>query len=103
MTYPGNYSELSNSQKIIWLKTQRQGGIIGNFRNSLCAVYEQIRISCSKSEAQSCVYEDVFSSMKIPDVYNPFDFCLELHNLEYIKIQPTKSLHILSIIKEIDF
>ena len=103
MTYPGNYSELSNIQKIVWLKMQRQGVIIGNFRNCLCLVYEHIRISCSKSEAQSCVYEDMFSSTTIPGIYNPFDYCLELYNLGYIEIQVVNSLHILSILKEIDF
>lgn len=103
MKYPGNYSELSNTQKIIWLKKQRKGVIIGNFRNCLYSVYEHIRASSSESDTQSCVYEVVFSSIKIAGVYNPFDYCIELCNLGYIEIQLTNSLHILSILKEIDF
>lgn len=103
MTYPGNYSELFNPQKIVWLKKQREGIIIGNFRNCLCSVYEHIRASCRESETQSCVYEDVFSNIKIAGVYNPFDYCIELCTLGYIQIQLTNSLHILSILKEIDF
>ena len=103
MTYPGNYSELSNAQKIIWLKKQRKGIIIGNLRNCLCSVYEHISVSCSESDTQSCVYEDVFSIIKVAGVYNPFDYCLELCSLGYIEIQLADSLHILSILKEIDF
>ena len=103
MAYPGNYSELSNTQKIIWLKKQQKGVIIGNFRNCLCSVYERIRASCSESNTQSCVYEDVFSRMKIAGVYNPFDYCLELYGLGYIEIQLVNSRYILSILKEIDF
>lgn len=103
MTYLGNYSELFNPKKIIWLKKQREGIIIGDFRNCLCSVYEHIRASCCGSETQSCVYEVVFSNIKIDGVYNPFDYCLELCSLGYIEIQLANALHILSILKEIDF
>lgn len=103
MAYPGNYSELSNTQKIIWLKKQRKGAIIGDFRNCLYSVYEHIRVSCSESDIQSCVYEDIFSGTKIAGVYNPFDYCLELCSLGYVEIQLADSLHILSVLKAIDF
>lgn len=103
MAYPGNYSELSNDQKIIWLQKQRKGLVIGDYRNCLYCVYVHIKSSCDHCNTDTCVYENVFSGIKIPGVYDPFECCVELHNLGYLEIQFIDSIHRLSILREIDF
>lgn len=103
MAYPGKYSELSKKEKIIWLRKQREGLIIGDFRNCLYSVFMHIKMSCNDSETLSCIYEEVFSGIHIPGVFDPFECCLELCSLGYIKIHHMSTFHKLSVLKEIDF
>lgn len=103
MDYAGKYAELSCEEKINWLKKQRKGLIIGDFRNHLYAVYIRIRKTCDLLNANQCSYEEAFSENGIPRVYDPLECCMELFRLGYINVKYEGARYILAITAEVDF
>lgn len=103
MGYVGNYAELSLDDKKAWLKKQRKGTIIGDYRNHLYTVYMQIRKTCDLLNTNECLYEKAFSENGIPGVFSPLECCIELLHLGYINIQDNGNQYLLSIVAEIDF
>ena len=99
----GYYQHLSKGEQIEWLKKQRSGAIIGEYRNRLCKVYRHIKDECDRLSHAYCIYEQSFSPIRFKGIYDPFECCVALHELGYISIQRTDSQHKISIIKDIDF
>lgn len=103
MGYVGNYLELSLAEKKDWLRRQRKGYIIGDYRNHLYAVYMRVRETCESLNTNECNYEDAFPEDRIAGVYSPFECCLELFRLGYIGVRTEGVNQKLSLVAELDF
>ena len=98
----GYYQQLTKDDRIKWLKKQKAGTIIGDYRNQLYLVYKHIESKCHNS-LQYCIYEQLFPEASWRGIYNPYEYCVELRELGYISILHTGSYHKLSIVKDLDF
>lgn len=101
-----NMKPLSEEQKvetIKWLQKQRDGYIIGDYRNILCHIYQEIK-SISMNDGyctlQDLVKEDTVNYRTEAQV---LELCDMLHTLGYIDICTNTDRVILSILKPIDF
>lgn len=88
--------------KIEFLRKQRNGLIIGSYRNMLAELYEEIESLCKKQDI-SCTLENLCELKASPSPHDKnliLDRCLDLEQLGYIAIYDTG---IISIVKKIDF
>lgn len=96
-------SEHQKAEKIEWLKKQRDGYIVGDYRNILCHVYQKIK-SISMNDG-CCTLEDL---VKKDSIYyrteaQLLEYCDMLKRLDYIDICNYADKIALTILKPIDF
>lgn len=94
--------------KIEWLKKQRDGLIIGDYRNCLYNVYERLNSKCANSPDNTCVIDarSLTTCISEDDAIPPnaiIDYCNELECLGYIEYSYSEPIIIAKIIKDIDF
>ena len=96
-------SELKKTETIEWLKKQRDGYIVGDYRNILCHVYQEIK-SISMNDGycalQDLVKEDTIYYRNEAQV---LELCDMLNTLGYIDIRNHSDGVKLNILKPIDF
>lgn len=96
-------SELKKTETIEWLKKQRDGYIVGDYRNILCHVYQEIK-SISMNDGycalQDLVKEDTINYRTEAQV---LELCDMLNTLGYIDIRNHSDGVKLNILKPIDF
>lgn len=96
-------SEIQKAETIEWLKKQRDGYIVGDYRNILCHVYQEIKtISMNDGYCtlQALVNEDTIYYRTEAQV---LESCDMLNTLGYIDICNHSGRVTLSILKPIDF
>lgn len=96
-------SELKKTETIEWLKKQRDGYIVGEYRNILCHVYQEIK-SISMNDGY-CALQDL---VKEDTIYyrteaQVLELCDMLNTLGYIDIRNHSDGVKLNILKPIDF
>ena len=96
-------SELKKTATIEWLKKQRDGYIVGDYRNILCHVYQEIK-SISMNDGY-CALQDL---VKEDTIYyrteaQVLELCDMLNTLGYIDIRNHSDGVKLNILKPIDF
>ena len=100
MKHKVNLTFEEKMNKIDFLRKQRDGFIIGDYRNILAQIYKTIK---------NTTYEDAFSLDKLyqtnfSNISNNkniiLDYCLDLEQLGYIKVEENGKIE---IIKELDF
>lgn len=96
-------SEIQKAETIEWLKKQRDGYIVGDYRNILCHVYQEIK-SLSMNDGY-CTLQDL---IKEDTIYyrtevQVLELCDVLNTLGYIGICKHSDRVTLSILKPIDF
>ena len=96
-------SELKKTETIEWLKKQRVGYIVGDYRNILCHVYQEIK-SISMNDGY-CALQDL---VKEDTIYyrteaQVLELCDMLNTLGYIDIRNHSDGVKLNILKPIDF
>ena len=96
-------SELKKTETIEWLKKQRYGYIVGDYRNILCHVYQEIK-SISMNDGY-CALQDL---VKEDTIYyrteaQVLELCDMLNTLGYIDIRNHSDGVKLNILKPIDF
>lgn len=96
-------SELKKTETIEWLKKQRDGYIVGDYRNILCHVYQEIK-SISMNDGY-CALQDL---VKKDTIYyrteaQVLELCDMLNTLGYIDIRNHSDGVKLNILKPIDF
>ena len=96
-------SELKKTETIEWLKKQRDGYIVGDYRNILCHVYQEIK-SISMNDGY-CAVQDL---VKEDTIYyrteaQVLELCDMLNTLGYIDIRNHSDGVKLNILKPIDF
>lgn len=96
-------SELKKTETIEWLKKQRDGYIVGDYRNILCHVYQEIK-SISMNDGY-CALQDL---VKEDTIYyrteaQVLELCDMLNTLGYIYIRNHSDGVKLNILKPIDF
>ena len=96
-------SELKKTEPIEWLKKQRDGYIVGDYRNILCHVYQEIK-SISMNDGY-CALQDL---VKEDTIYyrteaQVLELCDMLNTLGYIDIRNHSDGVKLNILKPIDF
>ena len=96
-------SELKKTETIEWLKKQRDGYIVGDYRNILCHVYQEIK-SISMNDGY-CALQDL---VKEDTIYyrteeQVLELCDMLNTLGYIDIRNHSDGVKLNILKPIDF
>lgn len=96
-------SEIQKTETIEWLKKQRDGYIVGDYRNILCHVYQEIK-SISMNDGyctlQDLVKEDTLYYRTEAQV---LELCDMLNILGYIDIRNHSDGVKLNILKPIDF
>ena len=95
-------SELKKTETIEWLKKQRDGYIVGDYRNILCHVYQEIK-SISMNDGY-CALQDL---VKEDTIYyrteaQVLELCDMLNTLGYIDIRNHSDGVKLNILKPID-
>lgn len=96
-------SEQQKSKKIEWLKKQRDGYIVGDYRNILCHVYQNIKSISMNSGC--CTLQDL---VKKDSIYyrteaQVLEYCEMLKGLDYINICNHANNITFTILKPIDF
>ena len=96
-------SELKKTETIEWLKKQRDGYIVGDYRNILCHVYQEIK-SISMNDGY-CALQDL---VKEDTIYyrteaQVLELCDMLNTLGYIDIRNHSDGVKFNILKPIDF
>ena len=96
-------SELKKTETIEWLKKQRDGYIVGDYRNILYHVYQEIK-SISMNDGY-CALQDL---VKEDTIYyrteaQVLELCDMLNTLGYIDIRNHSDGVKLNILKPIDF
>ena len=96
-------SELKKTETREWLKKQRDGYIVGDYRNILCHVYQEIK-SISMNDGY-CALQDL---VKEDTIYyrteaQVLELCDMLNTLGYIDIRNHSDGVKLNILKPIDF
>ena len=96
-------SELKKTETIEWLKKQRDGYIVGDYRNIVCHVYQEIK-SISMNDGY-CALQDL---VKEDTIYyrteaQVLELCDMLNTLGYIDIRNHSDGVKLNILKPIDF
>ena len=96
-------SELKKTETIEWWKKQRDGYIVGDYRNILCHVYQEIK-SISMNDGY-CALQDL---VKEDTIYyrteaQVLELCDMLNTLGYIDIRNHSDGVKLNILKPIDF
>lgn len=96
-------SEIQKAETIEWLKKQRDGYIVGDYRNILCHVYQEIK-SISMNDGY-CALQDL---VKEDTIYyrteaQVLELCDMLNTLGYIDIRNHSDGVKLNILKPIDF
>lgn len=96
-------SELKKTETIEWLKKQRDGYVVGDYRNILCHVYQEIK-SISMNDGY-CALQDL---VKEDTIYyrteaQVLELCDMLNTLGYIDIRNHSDGVKLNILKPIDF
>lgn len=96
-------SENQKAETIEWLKKQRDGYIVGDYRNILYHVYQEIK-SISMNDGH-CTLQDLVSEDAIyyRTEAQVLELCDMLNTLGYIDICNHPDKVILSILKPIDF
>ena len=96
-------SEIQKAETIEWLKKQRDGYIVGDYRNILCHVYQEINaISMNDGYCtlQDLVNEDTIYYRTKAQV---LELCDMLNVLGYIDICNHPDRVTLNVLKPIDF
>lgn len=96
-------SEIQKAETIEWLKKQRDGYIVGDYRNILCHVYQEIKavsLNDGYCTLQDLVNEDTMYYRTEAQV---LELCDMLNTLGYIDICNHPDRVRLSILKPIDF
>lgn len=100
MKHKVNLTFEEKMNKIDFLRKQRDGFIIGDYRNILAQIYKTIK---------NTTYDDTFSLDKLyqtdfSNISNNkniiLDYCLDLEQLGYIKVDENGEIE---VIKELDF
>lgn len=96
-------SKKQSAETIEWLKKQRDGYIVGDYRNTLCHIYKEIE-SISIKEG-NCVLQDLVkkNSIYYRTEAQVLDYCNMLNALGYIDICNHTDRTTFSILKPIDF
>ena len=96
-------SEIQKAETIEWLKKQRDGYIVGDYRNILCHVYQEIK-SISMNDGY-CTLQDLVNKDTIyyRTEAQVLELCDMLNALGYIGMCNHPDRVTLSIIKPIDF
>ena len=96
-------SELKKTETIEWLKKQRDGYIVGDYRNILCHVYQEIK-SISMNDGY-CALQDLVKedTMYYRTEAQVLELCDMLNTLGYIDIRNHSDGVKLNILKPIDF
>ena len=99
--------KMSNQEKnetINWLIKQRDGLIIGDYRNILYNLYQKIN-SLSSSKNQQCYLKDIIDtkSLYYKNENQLLELCETLKELGYIEISYTTNNITITILKTIDF
>ena len=102
-----NMRRLSENQKaetITWLKKQRDGIIVGEYRNILYDVYQSIK-NISINTGHVCTLQNLanYGSTHYGSESQLLEFCDMLQELGYIDIYNRSEGVVLTILKPIDF
>ncbi len=89
-------------RKIRLLRKQRDGIIIGSYRNILADIYQKINNACVDNNGSCFValLQDMYFASTSHKKNVILDYCLDLEQLGYIQINDCGKI---IIIKEIDF
>lgn len=102
MNYKKSLSEEEKIQKIQLLRKQRDGLIIGSYRNILADLFVKIKDIINRNE-NKCLVSTVQEKCFAKDNHEKniiIDYCLDLEQLGYISIENNQKI---TIIKDIDF
>lgn len=98
-------SSEEKSYKIAWLRKQRDGLIIGSYRNKLSIAYKRIEYFSSQFD-QDCTISNILDFYCFNNTHfrqSFLDYCLDLEQLGYIKITKCHKDYVIKILKELDF
>ncbi len=96
-----NISEIERFKTIDWLRKQRDGLIIGDYRNMLYDMYQKILMLSMSSE--QCFLSDIYKTNADKyTIQHTLDLCNMLKSLGYIEFLDTTD-PIVDILKPIDF
>jgi len=96
-------SETQKNETIKWLRKQRDGYIVGEYRNILCHVYQEIKTITMNYDCctlQNLVKED---SIHYRTEAQVLEYCNMLNRLGYVDICHHANKIVLTILKPIDF
>nr|DAU00987.1 MAG TPA: hypothetical protein [Caudoviricetes sp.] len=91
------------SEIITWLRKQRDGFIIGDYRNILYNLYQKISFVLASQEICNLNSLIDINSIYYKSKNQLLEFCEDLRNLGYININYTSEDINITINKEIDF
>ena len=96
-------NEIEINNTITWLKKQRDGLIVGDYRNILYNLYQKI-LSQSTS-APPCILNNLVDTVSLyyRNEYQILEFCKALEELGYIEICESSDELAITILKPIDF
>lgn len=93
----------NKSEIITWLRKQRDGFIVGDYRNILYNLYQKISLVLSSQETCNLNSLIDINSIYYRNKNQLLEFCEDLRNLGYININYTSNDIVITINKEIDF
>lgn len=99
-----NISENDLFETIVWLRKQRDGLIIGDYRNILYDLYQRIS-EISSNSTKTCYLKELIDekSNYYKNENQLLELCEKLYELGYIKICKLTHDITITITKEIDF
>lgn len=97
-------SENQKAETIEWLKKQRDGYIVGDYRNILYHVYHKIKTISMKDE-KVCTLQDLVDEYSVyyRTESQVLEFCDMLKELDYIDVCNHTDKLSFTILKPIDF
>ena len=101
MKHKVNLTFEEKMNKIDFLRKQRDGFIIGDYRNILAQIYNKIKNTKNNDDTFSLdnLYQTNFSNISHNNNII-LDYCLDLEQLGYIKVDENGGIE---VIKELDF
>ena len=95
-------------EKVAYLRNQRDGLIIGNYRNYLFKLYMFLKEQCDESNNNYCnpYPREMLMALGRNDLYKSYlgyEYCDDLEALGYIRMQGSGKDKKVFITKEIDF
>ena len=102
MTHKEQVSDQQKQTQLSFLRKQRDGVIIGEYRSMLAGTYNEIRTLCCKNRGVCCLSE-LQNQVENDDLHKKnilLDNCLDLEQLGYIRVHDNDSIE---ITHEMDF